>query len=330
MIPTPTSAPNLPLNQYLPGVSQLVYGCMGLGGGWNQNAVSDADHKQARTIIETNLNQGLNLFDHADIYTFGKAEQAFGQVLTEDSSLRSQMYVQSKCGIRFDDSQGPKRYDFSAQWIQQSVDGILGRLNTEYLDVLMLHRPDPLMELDELAKVLETLRASGKVKFFGVSNMNSHQMRYIQSALCAPLVCNQLEMSLNKLDWLEDGILVGHSDAHRVNFSSGTLEYCQMNGIQLQGWGCMAQGLFGEQGLHHDAPRIQHTSRYVAELAEHYNASAEAIVLAWLMRHPARIQPVVGTTNVNRIHACHQATKFTLTREQWYQLYQCARGVELP
>ncbi|WP_375753291.1 aldo/keto reductase family oxidoreductase [Vibrio sp. HN007] len=319
-----------PLNSYLPTASRLVYGCMGLGGGWNETPVSENDIYQARTIIDTALETGINVFDHADIYTFSKAESTFGQALADAPSLRDQMLIQSKCGIRFEDNSGPGRYDFSAHWITESVHGILERLRIEKLDVLLLHRPDPLVELDELAGTLEKLKSDGKFDFLGVSNMNSHQIRYLQSALNMPIVANQIEMSLAKTDWLDNGVLVGSDGNHNVNFDSGLLEHCQLENIQLQAWGSLAQGRFSENGLHSQDESIRRTSQRVLELAQKYQVPGEAIVIAFLLRHPARVQPVIGTTNPDRIRATAKATKVTLTREEWYSLYVSSRGNPLP
>lgn len=311
------------LNKYLKDVGGIAYGCMGLGGGWDQNPVSKENRQQAHQVIDAALDSGINLFDHADIYTFGKAEQAFGQVLVERPELREKMYIQSKCGIRFPASDGPKRYDFSAQWINVSVDNILSRLNTEYLDILMLHRPDPLMELDEVAATLTALKSSGKVRHFGVSNMQHHQIAYLQSALDAPLVASQIEISLAKLDWIDDGIMASNSGA-------GNLEYCMANNLQVQAWGSLAQGIFSGRNVDDQPCSVKATARLVSQLASNYQVSTEAIVLAWLMRHPVGVQPVIGTTNLERIRACSQAVNLKLSREEWYSLYETSRGQEVP
>ena len=321
---------NIPLSNHLEGVGQIAYGCMGLGGGWNDNPVTASDVAQTCSVIDTALESGINLFDHADIYTFSKAEQAFGQALQQAPELRDQMFIQSKCGIRFEGEGNVGRYDFSADWVSQSVEGILNRLNAEKLDVLLLHRPDPLMELNELARTLENLKAQGKVDFFGVSNMNSHQIQYLQSALGQPIVANQIEMSLVKLDWLNDGVMINSQGHHQSDFAAGTLEHCQMKGIQLQAWGCLAQGRFAEQGLYSEHENVKQTAHYVAQLANQYGVESEAIVLAFLLRHPAGIQPVIGTTNLDRIKASSVATQINLTREEWYNLYVYSRGQALP
>ncbi|MCG6201467.1 aldo/keto reductase [Psychromonas antarctica] len=318
------------LNSYLADVGAIAYGCMGLGGGWDQNPISTENIKQAHQVIDSALSAGINLFDHADIYTLGKAEKAFGQVLAERPELRESIYLQSKCAIRFADSQGPKRYDFSKEWINLSVDNILSRLNTDYLDVLMLHRPDPLMELDEVADTLLALKRSGKVRHFGVSNMQYQQIAYLQSALDAPLVANQIEISLAKLDWIESGIMAGNPDGRDINFTAGTLEYCQANNVQIQAWGSLAQGLFSGRNTQDQPDSVKATAALVSQLAHNYQVAPEAIVLAWLMRHPMGVQPVIGTTNLDRISACGQAVNINLSRNEWYSLYETSRGQELP
>lgn len=320
----------LPLSKHLTNVSEIAYGCMGQGGGWNDNPVSQDDVYQTQAIIETAMASGINLFDHADIYTFSKAEQAFGQVLKSQTELRDQMFLQSKCGIRFQGEGNVGRYDFSAHWVQSSVEGILERLNTEKLDVLLLHRPDPLMELDELARTLQNLHSEGKVEHFGVSNMSGHQIEYLQSALDRPLVVNQMEMSLAKLDWLNDVVLVNSQGLNGSDWAPGTLEYCRTNDVQLQAWGCLAQGRFSEQGLNSEDENVRATSKYVQQLAEKYSVPSEAIVLAFLLRHPAGIQPVIGTTNLDRIRASVAASMVNLTREEWYNLFVYSRGQALP
>lgn len=321
---------NTPLQKHLPKASQIAYGCMGLGGGWNNNPVTNEHIQQAYDVINTALESNINVFDHADIYTFNKAEIAFGSVLKQTPSLRDDMFIQSKCGIRFEDELAPGRYDFSSEWITHSVNGILKRLHTEKLDMLLLHRPDPLMDLHELAESLEFLNAAGKFDYLGVSNMNLHQIRFLQSALNMPIVANQIEMSLAKLDWLNDGVLVGNDGIQNVDFVSGTLEHCQMNNIQIQAWGCLAQGRYSEAGLHSDNANTRNTAQLVLNLSEKYQVPSEAIVLAFLLRHPANIQPIIGTTNLDRIRASALATTVSLSREDWYQLFVTSRGHALP
>ncbi len=319
-----------PLASKLRQHSPLVFGCMNLGGGWNSNALCAADVTEAHQAIDAALEAGIRIFDHADIYTFGKAEQAFGKVLAQRPELRQQITLQSKCGIRFADDNGPQRYDFSAAWLSQSVDHILQRLQIEQLDILLLHRPDPLMQPEEVAATFGPLVQSGKVKHFGVSNMQQHQMTLLQEALIDPLLVNQLELSLGHLAWLDEGTTAGCSGQPGVNFSSGTIEYCRRHNVQLQAWGSLSQGLFSGKNVRDQPEHIQNTARLVAKLAAEYQVSREAIVLGWLMRHPAHIQPVIGSINPKRIAACGQASQVQLNREHWYALYLAARGTPLP
>ncbi|WP_419833641.1 aldo/keto reductase [Endozoicomonas atrinae] len=320
----------IPLTIFLPEASRIAAGCMGLGGDWDNSPVSKDHMMQAHQFLDSALESGINFFDHADIYTRGKAEQVFGGVLAERPGLREDIFLQSKCGIRFAEGRVPNRYDFSQDWILHSVENSLTRLNTDYLDLLLLHRPDPLMQPEEVAEAFHQLQKDGKVKHFGVSNMNGHQIKYLQSFLDQPIVVNQLQMSLTHLDWLDEGVLVNHAEGQAVSFTPGTVEYCRSHNIQLQAWGCLSKGVFTGKDIHGEPDFIQETASLVNAFSEELGVSREAIVLAWLMRHPAGIQPVIGTTNAQCIKACREAEDIELNREQWYQLYVSARGLMLP
>ena len=316
------------LKMHLPDVSRLVLGCMGFGGGWDNSAITDGHYQQTASAVDAALEHGINFFDHADIYTLGKAEQCFGHYLKNASGKRDKLFIQTKCAIRFADDKLPGRYDFSAGYIIDSVEQSLKRLQTDYIDVLLLHRPDPLMQGEEVASAFIRLQQQGKVRHFGVSNMGWAQMQLLQDALQQPLVANQLQMSLADLDWLEEGVLTGMRQGAEHHFGYGTVEYCMRQRIQLQSWGSLAQGVF--TGGQQKQPYQQATAELVQRLAQQYQCSAEAIVLAWLMRHPAAIQPIIGTTRPERIAACAQASTITLSREDWYSLYVSARGQPLP
>ncbi|WP_246145471.1 aldo/keto reductase [Bacillus rubiinfantis] len=322
----------LPINENGLPASRLIYGCMGLGGGWTKDPIEAKHISQAHEVVEVALDNGINMFDHADIYAFGKAETVFGQVLKENPALREKMIIQSKLGIRFpiEDKGIPARYDFSKSYILESVDGILSRLNIDYLDVLLLHRPDTLMDAREVGEAFNTLKASGKVRYFGVSNMSAGQIRLLQRYSTEKLVVNQLEMSLDKIGWLETGVHVNQIAARDNVFPEGTLEYCQLKNIQLQAWGSLAKGLYTGRNLEGASEKVKNTALLVQKLAEEKQVSREAIVLAWLMKHPAAIQPVIGTTNLARIKACTEAVNVTLSRDEWYSLYVSSRGVNLP
>ncbi len=303
---------------------------MGLGGGWNNDPLRSEDVIQARAAVEAALEIGITLFDHANIYTLGKAEQCFGELFKQEPGLRQRMQLQTKCGIRFADASGPKRYDLSAAHIIEAVHASLRRLNTDYLDVLMLHRPDPLMEPDEINEAWRTLLGAGKVRQLGVSNMHAGQLRRLSAALETPLVANQLEMSLHKTDWLDADTCFNDVQGQQSLVWGDTLHYCQSQSIVLQAWGSLAKGWYSGGAPHGAAPAVTATAHLVQQLADEHGTSCESIVLAWLLKHPARIRPVIGTANPGRIRACADASHVALTRGQWYALYQSARGRELP
>ena len=318
----------IPLNHYIPNASSLAYGCMELGS--NSSSITPEAVQQTNQCIDTALEAGINFFDHADIYRSGMSEEVFGLALEQRPALRDDIFLQSKCSIKFEDDLAPGRYDASHDWIIKSVEGSLKRLKTDYLDILLLHRPDPLMQPEEVAKAFDTLYQQGKVKYFGMSNVQRHQLEFLQHYLDHPLVANQIELGLNALDWLNEGVVVGHPEYQGVNFTGGTLEYCRMNKVQIQSWRSLAQGLFSGRDVTGQADNIQKTAQLVATLAEKYNCSREAITLGFVRRHPANIQPVIGSTNIERIRACAETTRVNLTREDWYSLYVSSRGERLP
>jgi predicted oxidoreductase len=324
--------PAMPLAQRGLNTSRLILGCMPFGGGWNNEAITSEQLRQAEQAVDAALEIGIRMFDHADIYTRGKAEQAFGAILKSRPGLREQIVVQSKCGIRFGEGTAPQRFDFSREHILASVDASLRRLETDYLDVLLLHRPDPLVEPEEVAAAFGALKAAGKVRYFGVSNMSAAQIRFLQQALPDQIAVNQLELSLARLDWLDQTIHVNQQAGAGVNFSEGLLEYCRLERIQIQAWGPLAQGKFSGRDVEDAAENIRSTAALVKQMAGEKATTPEAIVLGWLMRHPARIQPVIGTTNPQRIRACRDAELQAeqMTRDDWYRLYVSARGKGMP
>lgn len=322
----------MPLVQRGIKASRLVLGCMSFGGEWNGDPLTREQIRAAEQAVDAALEIGITMFDHANIYTRGKAEQAFGAILKGRPELRDTIVVQSKCGIRFGEGAAPQRFDFSHEHILESVDASLRRLETEYLDVLLLHRPDPLVEPDEVAEAFGALKAAGKVRFFGVSNMSAAQIRFLQQALPDQIAANQLELSLARLDWLDQTVHVNQEAGVAVNFSEGLLEYCRMERIQIQAWGPLAQGKFSGRDVTGEAETVRKTAAAVKQMAEAKSTTPEAIVLGWLMRHPANIQPVIGTTNPQRILACRDAEQQAeqMTREEWYSLYVTARGKGMP
>ena len=325
------STATLPLARRGMPASRLALGCMGLGGSWGEGPIERAHVREAEEAIDTALEVGINFFDHADIYRRGKAETVFGRVVAGRPGLREKILIQTKCGIRFaEDERVPGRYDFSREHILRAVDGSLERLGVDYVDVLLLHRPDPLVDGEEVAEALRRLNDQGKVRSVGVSNMSEGQIRYLQRWLDMPIVANQLEMGLTRIGFLESGVHVNQEAARDNTFPDGTLEFCRLEGIQIQAWGPMANGYLSGRALDDQPETVRSTARLVAAMAQERGVTREAIVIAWLLRHPAAIQPVIGTKNPERIRACAQAEDVELSREDWYTLYVAARGRELP
>lgn len=321
----------IPLQQHGVNASQIVLGCMRMGGDWDKNSpITDKHYTEGQAAVEAALEIGINMFDHADIYTMGKAERVFGQVLKNNPALRDQIIIQSKCGIRFAEGNRPHLFDFSEDHILNSVDGILQRLGIEHLDILLLHRPDALVDPEEVARAIQKLKTAGKVNHFGVSNMNHGQIKLLESYSSEKFIVNQLEMGLLKMGFIQTGVHVNQEAAKDNTFPDGTLEYCRMENIQLQSWGPLARGLYSGVSLEGQSESVIHTAKLVQQMAEEKGTTSEAIVLAWLMTHPAGIQPVIGTINPARIRACKDANTLRLTREEWYSLYISSRGVDVP
>ncbi len=300
-------------------VSRIALGCMRMRG----------TASEAVATIQAALEQGINMFDHADIYNRGRSEELFSAIWKEMPGLRSQIVLQSKCGIRFGgdpDPGSPQRYDFSYEHIVRSVEGSLKRLQTDYLDVLLLHRPDALVEPEEVARAFDELQRAGKVRYFGVSNQTPAQMRLLQRWVTQPIVANQVEISLGHAGLIADGIFFNRDDGPSWGASQGTLEYCRLKGITVQAWSPLAGGaLTGRPDQ-----RLEGASRAVAALAVARGVSPEAIAIAWLLRYPGQIQPIIGSMNPERIAAMCRASDLELTREEWYGLLVASLGRPLP
>ncbi len=312
-------------------VTRLGYGCMKIGGNWSESPLSAEEKTAAYKIITTALDSGINFFDHADIYTRGKSEQIFGLFLADHPGLRENIVLQSKCGIRFPgdpNTSDPGRYDFSYEHIVRSVEGSLHRLQTDYLDLLLLHRPDPLFEPEEVARAFAELHSSGKVHYFGVSNHSGAQISLLQKFCDQRLVVNQLELNLLHHGMISEGILVNQPESE-FPASAGVLDYCRLHGILVQAWSPVAGGNLINPSAQAD-PKVQRTADEIARLAAQKGASREAIALGWLLRHPAGVQPLIGTTKLERLVASIQADRIQLSREEWYALLVAARGVPVP
>ena len=300
------------LNNTNLSIPEIGMGCMRIVELENADAV--------KGWVDTALEHGINFFDHADIYGKGRCEELFGQVLTP--SLREKIILQSKCSIR-----PGIAFDFSKEHILNSVDGILKRLNTEYLDILLLHRPDALMEPEEVADAFRILKESGKVRHFGVSNQTPMQMELLSKYCDEPLLINQLQLSIAHCPMINSGINANMYNDSGINRDGGVLEYCRLKDITIQAWSPFQYGMF--EGVFLGNEKFEELNKVIDNLAEKYNVTNSAIAVAWILRHPAGIQTIVGTTNKDRIAQISKASEIRLTREEWYALYMAA-GNKLP
>ena len=314
-------------------VSRICAGCMGLGGGWGEYVhIGKELEDQAAAFINQALELGINFFDHANIYARGRSEEVFGHIFAVRPGLREKIVLQSKCGIRWagDPPGTPQRFDFSYDHIVSSVHASLKRLNTDYLDILLLHRPDVLVQGEEVARAFEDLKKAGKVRYFGVSNQNRFQMEYLQHFLPDPLVANQLQMSLLHHGFAEAGISFNQKAPGYPDGWEGVIEYCRLQGVSLQAWSPLDRGVLFQEDTTGFPEDIQKTAALVQSYAREHGVAPEAISLAWLLKHPARIVPVVGTTRPERLVSCARAIDVDLSREEWYRLFETARGHEMP
>lgn len=294
-------------------VPALALGCMRLSG---------ADRKQAAEFIDTALGLGLNFFDHADIYGGGECETVFAELIREAGVSRDKLLLQSKCGIV-----PGKMFDFSKEHIVKSVDGILKRLDTEYLDVLLLHRPDALMEPEEVAEAFDELEAAGKVRHFGVSNQDPYTMELLRKYIRQPIAANQLQLSITNASMISQPMNTNIADGRDPVLDNGVLNYCRLNDITIQTWSPFQYGMF--EGTFLGNEKFPKLNAKLDEIAARYGVSNTTIALAWILRHPAKMQVVTGTINPKRIVDCAKAMDITLTREEWYEIYLAA-GYRLP
>ncbi|MBQ4901384.1 aldo/keto reductase [Paenibacillus sp. Marseille-P2973] len=291
-------------------VPVVAVGCMRL---------NSLDTTEAERFVQTALEEGANFFDHADIYGGGSCEEIFAEAIHMNSSIREKIMLQSKCGIR----QG--MFDFSKEHILNSVDGILKRLNTEYLDVLLLHRPDALVEPEEVAEAFDQLEASGKVRHFGVSNQNPMQIQLLQKYVKQPLVANQLQLSITNANMISAGINVNMENEAAVNRDGSILDFCRLHDITIQPWSPFQYGFF--EGVFLGSEKFPELNQVIDEIAAAYGVSNTTIAIAWLLRHPAHMQPIIGTMNIDRLKDCIRAGEISLTREEWYGIYRAAGNV---
>ncbi|MCL2844171.1 MAG: aldo/keto reductase [Chitinivibrionia bacterium] len=290
-------------------VSPIAVGCMRIG---------EMSKSEIRNFFDTAIAHGANFFDHADIY---ETESAFGEAIDLSGKIREDIIIQSKCGIR-DNS-----FDFSKEYILESTDGILKRLNTEYLDILLLHRPDALFEPEEVAEAFDILEKQGKVRHFGVSNQKPMQIELLKKSVKQKIVANQLQLSITNSNMITHGFFVNMETEQAVARDESILDYCRLNDITVQAWSPFQYGFF--EGVFIGSEKYPELNKKLDEIAKKYGVSSTTIATAWILRHPAKIQVVIGTTSPARLKECIAAQNITLTREEWYAIWISA-GNYLP
>ncbi|MBF2559592.1 aldo/keto reductase family oxidoreductase [Listeria welshimeri] len=292
--------------------SEISLGCM---------RMADLSKEDANKVINTALENGIDFFDHADIYGGGKSEEVFADAIDMNATIREKMILQSKCGIR----QG--FFDFSKEHIISSVEGSLKRLKTDYLDTLLLHRPDTLFEPEEVAAAFTELEKSGKVRHFGVSNQNPGQIELLKKYVDQELIANQLQFSIMHTGMIDTGFNVNMTIDPSLDRDGGILEYSRLNNMTIQAWSPFQYGFF--EGVFLDNDKFPELNKTIDKIAADKGVTNSAIAVAWIQRHPASFQTIVGTMNPGRIADIAKASDVTLSREEWYEIYRAA-GNQLP
>ena len=296
-------------------LSEIVLGMM---------RIKDKSVREVEELVETALSVGINAFDLADIYGRGRCEELLGLVLKNRPDLREEMWIQSKCGIRIEEF---TYFDFSKDYIIKSVDGILQRLKIDHLDSLLLHRPDALMESDQVAEAFDLLYKQGKVRDFGVSNQNPMMMELLKKDVKQPLAVNQLQLSAAFTPGFESGFHVNMEDSQAAMRDGSIFEYCQLHDVVIQAWSVLQFGYF--KGNFVGNEKFQALNQVLDRLAIKYGVTSSTIAISWILRYPAKMQAVVGTTNPKHLREVSQAANFSLTRKEWYEIYLAA-GNNLP
>lgn len=296
-------------------LSEIVLGMM---------RIKDKSVKEVEELVETALSVGINAFDLADIYGRGRCEELLGLVLKNRPDLREKMWIQSKCGIRIEEF---TYFDFSKDYIIKSVDGILQRLKIDHLDSLLLHRPDALMESDQVAEAFDLLYKQGKVRDFGVSNQNPMMMELLKKDVKQPLSVNQLQLSAAFTPGFESAFHVNMEDSQAAMRDGSIFEYCKLHDVVIQAWSVLQFGYF--KGNFVGNEKFQALNQVLDRLAIKYGVTSSTIAISWILRYPAKMQAVVGTTNPKHLREVSQAANFSLTRKEWYEIYLAA-GNNLP
>lgn len=278
--------------------------------------------EEASELLTAAHDQGVNYIDSADIYGQGKSEEVFGQALKLSGLSRTDFHIQSKTGIV-----PGHRYDFSKEHILSAVDGILERMQVDYLDSLLLHRPDALMDVEEVAEAFDLLQQRGKVRFFGVSNFNPSQLSLLQSAVSQRLIIDQVQFSLDHTGMIDEGIFVNRTEDEGEVRSSGLLNYCQEHHLLVQTWSPFQNSQMSASFI--DNPFFPKLNRELEKLAQAHHTNKNAIAVAWILRHPAQMQVLIGTMNPKHLLDSCEGAGIKLTRQEWYDLY-LAVGHDLP
>lgn len=295
-------------------VSRIIQGCMRIG---------NKTDKEIDELINTAYEGGINFFDHADIYGRGMCEENFGRFLDNNPGFRDKIYIQTKCGIKPGVS-----YDFSYDHIINSVDSSLKRLKTDHIDYLLLHRPDALMEPEEVAKAFEKLKLEGKVIHFGVSNQHPMQIELLKKSLGdIPLIINQLQLSVAQCPMIDFGFNVNMINDLSASRENGIIEYCRLNDITIQPWSPFQFGFVEGSFIGND--KFAELNNKLDEIASKYGVTSSGMAIAWLLRHPSAMQPVIGTTTSSRIKEVCHASDVVITHDEWYELYKSC-GKRLP
>jgi predicted oxidoreductase len=281
--------------------------------------INSLEKAAAEQFVQTALEHGANFFDHADIYGGGECEKIFADAIQMNDSVREKIILQSKCGIR------EGMFDFSKEHILEAVDGSLKRLNTDYLDILLLHRPDTLVEPEEVAEAFDILESSGKVRHFGVSNQNPMQIELLKKSVKQDIVANQLQLSITNSTMISSGFNVNMENESAVNRDGSILDYCRLNDITIQPWSPFQYGFF--EGVFLGSDKFPELNQKIDEIAKKYDVTNTTIAISWLLRHPAHMQPVIGTMNEGRLKECIKASNVQLMREEWYAIYRAAGNV---
>ncbi len=285
--------------------------------------IQEKTDDEVRELVKTARDAGISFFDHADIYgsSLHGCEKRFAEAMQLTSSEREQIVLQTKAGIVH--SESGTYFDFSYEHLTESVDASLAALGTDYIDILLLHRPDALVEPDEVARAFDDLSASGKVRSFGVSNHTPGQIELLRKSVSQPIVANQLQLSVTHAPLVAQGVAANMlAQDQSISRDSGTLDYCRLNDITVQAWSPFQAGFF--TGVFLGSPEYPELNAVIDRLAAKYDVPAIAIATAWITRHPAQMQVVLGTTTPERVTAAALGSEIPLTRPEWYELFRAA------